>query len=138
MTESSSWEEGFPKAVKSSAGDLEASGFRLTSEDPVRVRYESTRGVFVLFFRDPQDYYVGFRVGLVAEPKDALTETEVLRLAGQHLDGLYPDSPEELPAAVSEVARRLREFGQEALTGAPPVYEAAVALRKVHAEKYTR
>ncbi len=137
MTETEAWDWGFPKAVKRNVGFLEASGFSLTDEESERVRYESPAGVFVLLFRDRIDHFVGFRVGLVAHPKDTLTEAEVLSLAGQRLPGQFPGSPDEIEDAVAEVARRLREYGEEALSGATSVYEAAHALRKAHTQKYS-
>ena len=138
VTGEKSWNQGFATAVKTSASYLEASGFRLTSEEATRLRYESSDGVFVLFFLDLQDHYVGFRVGLVTKPRDALTESEVLYLAGQNMPGQYPESPDELERAVVEAARRLREYGQDALSGAPSIYETASALRKDHTERYTK
>lgn len=139
VTGETSWDQGFATAVKTSASYLEASGFRLTSEEATRLRYETTDGVFLLFFLDLQDHNVGFRVGLVTKPRDALTESEVLYLvSGQNMPGQYPESPDEVERAVVEVARRLRQYGQDALSGTPSIYEAASALRKTHTERYTK
>jgi hypothetical protein len=82
MGEPEAWDLVFSRAVKGNVGLLEAMGFRLTDENHGRVCYQSPAGVFVYFLRDSSDRYVGFRVGLSDDPKDALTETEILALAG--------------------------------------------------------
>jgi hypothetical protein len=60
---------------------LTEAGFRSAVEGDNSVSYEHPDGLFVQVFQDPRDKYVGFRLGQVDRPKDALTATELARLA---------------------------------------------------------
>ena len=118
---------------------LLAMGFDLAADGPYEVRYESAAGVFVRVFHATDDHYLGFRVGLTAEPRDAVTERELLAvMQAPELPGLFPN-PTSLPKeALSELARRLRNYGARALAGDRAIFDKARVLRRAHTEGYTR
>lgn len=74
------------------------------------------------------------RVGLLAEPRDALTEAEMLTTAGasEHSDSSASDD------GLPRLADHLRKYGTRALAGDPQVFEEARALRRRYTEHYTR
>ena len=99
--------------------------------------FGSPAGVFVRVFYSEREQFLGLRVGLAAQPRDALTDTEMLVTAGAgDLGGLYPDD-DELDAALYELADRLQRYGDRALSGDPRVFDEARALRRKHTEHYT-
>lgn len=108
---------------------LTRQGFRVVSASDTEVRFENHEaGTFVRVFHDKIDKYLGYRVGLLTHPKDALTAAEVDSLEG-HGDtpGLYPETADELPVAVKELARRLEGRGSRALGGEPEIFAEAQA-----------
>jgi len=120
-------------------GFLLADGFHLVAEGPHEIRYESMSGVFVRVFHATDDHYLGFRVGLIAEPRNALTQTEMLAIAGAPtLRGSFPDPLPPPGEALIELARRLREYGAEALAGERSVFDTARDLRRTYTAQFTR
>ena len=90
-----------------------------------------------MIFYVERERYLGLRVGLMAQPKDALTEAEMLTLAGVgSLPGLYPESSADLSGALDALAERLRLFGVRVLAGDPAVFDDARALRRTHTERF--
>lgn len=129
----------FVELVKDEFSFLTDRGFADSVEGEREVRYENDEGVFVRVFRDPRDKYVGYRVGLSARPKDALTAAELVRLSGarQHR-GEYPERDSELGASIARVSAELRQFGERALSGDVSIYDEAMELRREHTSRYTK
>ena len=118
---------------------LEESGFHSVVESDNSVRYERSDGVFVRVFRDPNDKYVGFRIGLTSRPRDALTATELARLSGVAAPrGEYPERADETWASVTRVARELRKHGARPLSGDKTIYDEAMELRRAYTRQFTR
>lgn len=114
-------------------------GFRCVVEHEYSVRYEHTSGVFVHVFRDERDKFVGFRVGLVGRPRDALTATELAKLSGvAEPRGEYPERADQLRASIARVADELRVHGERALRGDESIYDDAMELRRAYTQQYTR
>jgi hypothetical protein len=91
-------------------------GFRLVVEGVNSVRYERSDGVFVRVFRDPNDKYVGFRIGLATRPRDALTATELASPSGVATPhGEYPERADSYRRA-SRVLHRSCERMEHALS----------------------
>ncbi len=117
---------------------LTEAGFRSTVETENSVSFERPDGVFVRVFRDPRDKYIGFRVGQVSHPKDALTVTELIRLDRVATPrGEYPERSDELAASVAKVAQDLRIYGQRALSGDETIFREAMELRRAYTSRYT-
>jgi hypothetical protein len=111
------------------------SGFRWAVENPDSVIYENDAGVFVRVFRDSNDKYVGFRVGLTSRPRDALTATELARLGGTTLpSGEFPEREDRLHSSVARIAHQLQANGRRALSGDESIFDEAMDLRR----EYTR
>jgi hypothetical protein len=118
---------------------LTSRGFQPTIESPNAVLFESDVGVFVRVFRDPNDKYVGFRVGLMSRPRDALTATELARLGGTPVPrGEFPERTDELHSSVAAVARQLKANGDRVLSGDESIYDEAMQLRQAYTRRYTR
>ncbi len=118
-------------------GPLLPPKFALVEVGQRSARYQSDRGVFVLVFHDPADRYVGFKVGLLSEPRDALTDAEVRRLAGAtELRGLAAAPGSDLSDVLHELALRLVEYGEDALAGDPTVFDRARELRRDYTQRY--
>jgi hypothetical protein len=56
--------ETFSEIVLSGFSFLSDRGFRSAVESDESVLFEAPNGVFVRVFRDPRDWYIGFRAGL--------------------------------------------------------------------------
>jgi hypothetical protein len=118
---------------------LESRGFQVTVEGENSVKYANASGVFVRVFRDPNDKYVGFRVGLATRPKDALTATELGRLAGGASPrGEYPERSDQVHASVARVAHQLRTLGERPLSGEEAIFDEAMELRRAYTHTFTR
>jgi hypothetical protein len=118
---------------------LLAQGFDVGHEASREVTYESSDRVFVKVFRDSNDFYVSFRVGLASAPADALTAAELAQLAGtREQRNAFPSTPAELRPALDEAAQMLRDLGREALAGEPMIFERARSLRAAHTTNYTQ
>lgn len=129
----------FRDLAESEFAFLSERGFRSVVETEHAIRYENNDGVFVRVVRDPNDKYVGFRVGLKGHPRDAITATELARLTGSsESGGAYANSPSELAEAVAEVARQLRKHGGRALAGDESIYDDAMELRRRYTDQFTR
>lgn len=108
-------------------------------EDENSVRYERADGVFVRVFRDQRDKYVGFRIGLVSRPRDALTATELATLSGvAEPRGEYPERADQLRTSVARVAQALQTHGERPLGGDETIYDEAMELRRAYTQRYTR
>ena len=117
---------------------LVGRGFRSVVEDENTVLYERDDGVFVRVFRDSRDKYIGFRVGLVSRPQDALTATELARLSGVAAPhGEYPLRADQVHASVARVAQDLRTHGERPLGGDETVYDEAMDLRRSYTRPFT-
>lgn len=128
----------FPDVVASEFAFLLGRGFVCTVETDASVYYEGPNEVFVRVFRDPVDWYVGFRVGLTRRPKDALTATEPAQLTGAALEGDYPETSSELRASAARLARLLKDNGERVLTGDEAVLDEAMVLRRRYTERFTQ
>ena len=118
---------------------LTEAGFRSAVEGDNSVSYEHPDGLFVQVFQDPRDKYVGFRLGQVDRPKDALTATELARLADVATPrGEYPERGDQLAASVAKVAQDLRKYGERALSGDHTIFEEAKELRRAYTSRYTK
>ena len=125
--------------IKAEFAFLEERGFRPTVEGENSVKYENAHGVFVRVFRDPNDKYVGFRVGLASRPKDALTGTELARLVGVGSPrGEYPERSDQVHASVARVAVFFRTFGERPLSGEDGIFDQAMELRAAYTRPFTR
>jgi len=114
-------------------------GFRCVVEHEYSVRYEHASGVFVQVFRDERDKFVGFRIGLLARPRDALTAPELAKLSGVvEPRAEYPERADQLQASVARVADELRFHGERALRGDESIYDDAMELRRAYTQQYTR
>ena len=120
----------FVDHVHQESAFLTTHGFLTVQESDTEVMFESPSGVFVRFLYSPREEWVGFRVGLLSEPRDAVSDAELARLAGvtseRHLTG-----EGGLGAAVAESAAILRQLGARALQGDPSVFEDASSWRWV-------
>lgn len=113
--------------------------FAVVAQTQSDVRFESATGVFVRVFHASDDGYLGFRVGLLEEPRDALTDTDFLTLSGAgDLAGLFVHHEDDVGVALTELARRLRVYGASALAGDRSIFEQARALRRAYTERYMR
>jgi hypothetical protein len=127
--------ESFRTRVEGAFRFLVERGF-VSSETNVGVRFDSPAGVFVLVFYDERENYHGLRVGLTAQPRDALTYTEMLITAGASgAHALFPGKPEPSDF-VQELADGLQRYGQRVLSADPMVFDEAKALRRKHTERY--
>src|SRR5579871_3335010 len=118
---------------------LSAFGFLLTQgfvvaqarHDPFPlVRYESPAGVFVEIFLIPAEDFTGFRVGLQADPSDALTASEIRQLEDvpRGPRPLFPRDQKD--DVLGDLSQLLASHGQLALAGDPQIYEEGRALRR--------
>ena len=118
---------------------LVESSFRPTVESENSVKYVRDDGVFVRVFRDPNDKYIGLRVGLTSRPRDALTSTEIARLAGVTApQAQYPERSDQVHASVARVAHELRVYGQRTLSGDTTIFDEAEELRRAYTRPFTR
>jgi hypothetical protein len=113
-------------------------GFDIHVENENSVKYSNSQGVFVRVFRDSNDKYVGFRVGLLSRPRDALTATELARLAGvTNSRGEFPVRKDQLHASVATIAHQLQAHGERALTGEIAIFDEAKELRRAYTRPFT-
>jgi hypothetical protein len=125
----------FSTGVEGAFGFLCARGFTPSSSER-EVRFESPVGVFVRVFYTEREQHVGLQVGLVAEPRDALTEAEMLVTGGAgDLPGLFTET-DDFDTALGALADRLQRYGERALAGDAAVFEEATALRRMHTARY--
>lgn len=118
---------------------LVEQGFRPEVEGEDSVRFEREDGVFVRVFRDPNDKYVGFRIGLSSRPRDALTATELARLSGVAVPrGEYPERADQIQASVARIAHELQAHGHRPLAGDETIYDEAMELRRTYTHRFTR
>jgi hypothetical protein len=104
---------GFIDMIAVEFAFLVERGFHMIVEGENSVRYENQNGVLVRVLRDPNDKYVGLRVGLANRPRDALTGSELARLGGVASPrGEYPERSNQLHASVARVAKELRTHGE--------------------------
>jgi hypothetical protein len=128
----------FVEIVEREFAFLTEAGFRSTVEGENSVSYERPDGLFVRVFRDARDKYVGFRVGQVGRPKDALTATELARLAGVTTPrSENPERSDQLAASVAIVAHELQTYGQRILSGDESIFVEAMELRRTYTNPYT-
>jgi hypothetical protein len=131
----------FGEQVRSRFSFLENRGFSVVSDvtDPFeQVRYESGEGVFVdIFSIVGRERYLGFKVGTLAQPLDALTDGEIRRLENA------PLRPPAFPLSrrddeLSNLAWLLAEHGDRALGADAGLMSEARELRHRCTEPYTR
>jgi hypothetical protein len=130
----------FSDLVKKAFSFLGPLGFTLVSEEDHDLRYENPdKGTFVRLFQTSDDKYVGYRVGLLARPRDALTTAEVTRIAGSPpLKHQFPEADRKLLGTVNELAEHLSLHGSQALDGEPSIYAKAKELRRSYTQRFTR
>jgi hypothetical protein len=93
-------------------------GFEPSIEGSHSVLYKNRNGVFARVFQDSRDRFVGFRVGLTARSRDALTSSELARLSGAKASNrVSPEDIGVLRAVVRQAARELIANGDRVLSG---------------------
>jgi len=130
--------ESFVEVVASEFGFLVDRGFRSSVESDRSVLFESPTGVFVRVVRDPRERSISFRAGLVAEPRDALTETEFQRLIGANVKADFSQDDSGMRIAVERRARLLREHGERILSGDKSILDEAKDIRIEYTRRYTK
>lgn len=95
-----------------------------------RVRFESPAGVFVEVLSIPSERFTGFRVGLVGEPRDGVSDSELRSLenVSRRPQSLFPRRQGE--DILTGLGRLLADHGHRALEGQPGIFEEARALRR--------
>lgn len=130
--------ESFTELAASAFAFLIDRGFRYSVESDDSVIFEEESGAFVRVFRDPRDRYVGFRVGVVTRPRDALTVPEFVRLTGAKAESHYPESSSDLREAAGRLALLLKEHGDRVLSGDESILDEAMALRSEYTKSFSR
>lgn len=131
----------FVAIVAEEFGFLAERGFHSVVEDEARVRFDRADGLFVSVFFDQYDRYVGFRIGLASQPRNALTDAELVKLSGAAPDRSalpFVEQADQLLGAVARAANDLRMHGDRPLSGDEGVYEEAMELRRAHTDQYIR
>lgn len=130
-------EPEFEERASTAFSFLLARGFRRDATPPPTVRFVNDSGVFVDVFHIPFERYIGFKVGLTSQPKDAINNEELRTVENvqrprSHFGATEPSDPLEA------LAHLLEAHGERVLSGEQGVFDEARELRRRYTEQFTR
>lgn len=123
----------FVHVVEERFGALRDRGFQLAPNlGGDTVRYESST-VSVMIYKLELEHSASLRIGLLDQPRDAITDAELVALAGVAANRSHVSWRD----AVAELAAELFMYGERALAGDPAEFLRAKELRRRYTEQFT-